>query len=101
MNPEKRFHTKETAQIEVYGHIGVLKANLKNLSKTGAFLEVSEGTYVPQKGDILNMTVQLGSLQRSHNLSAEVVWSEGAGLGICFINKDQVLERMMAKSSSF
>ncbi len=97
----KRFKTKETAQIEVYGHIGVLVASLKNLSQTGAFLEVSSGDYVPQKGDLLNMTVQLGSLQRTHNVTAEVIWSKGLGLGICFINKDEVLERMMAKGSSF
>ncbi|WP_415063282.1 PilZ domain-containing protein [Bdellovibrio sp.] len=97
----KRFKTKETAQIEVYGHIGILVASLKNLSQTGAFLEVSLGDYVPQKGDLLNMTVQLGSLQRTHNVTAEVIWSKGLGLGICFINKDEVLERMMAKGSSF
>lgn len=101
MNSAKRFLTKERAHIEVYGHIGILEAELKNLSITGAFLEVSQGNYVPQKGDLLNMTVKLGSLQRTHNMAAEVVWSKGLGLGICFINKDQVLERMMAKSSSF
>lgn len=97
----KRYLTKETAQIEVYGHIGVLVANLKNISQTGAFLEVQQGNYVPKKGDLLNMTVTLGDLKRTHNVSAEVVWSSDLGLGICFINKDEILERMMAKGSSF
>lgn len=101
MSAAKRYPTKETAHIEVYGHIGILVAHLKNLSQTGAFLEVSNGDYVPQKGDLLNMTVSLKDLQRTHNVSAEVVWSKGLGLGICFINKDQILERMMAKGSSF
>ncbi|WII72802.1 PilZ domain-containing protein [Bdellovibrio sp. 22V] len=101
MSTAKRYQTKETAQIEVYGHIGTLVANLKNLSQTGAFLEVAQGDYVPQKGDLLNMTVNLKSLRRTHNIAAEVVWSKGLGLGICFINKDEVLERMMAKSSGF
>ncbi|WP_295899058.1 PilZ domain-containing protein [uncultured Bdellovibrio sp.] len=101
MSTAKRYKTKETAQVEVYGHIGILVANLKNLSQTGAFLEVSQGDYVPQKGDLLNLTVNLTSLRRTHNVAAEVVWSKGLGLGICFIGKEQVLERMMAKGTSF
>lgn len=101
MSNAKRFQTVETAHIEVYGHVGILKANLKNLSATGAHLEVATGKYVPQKGDLLNMTVQLSSVRRTHNVCAEVVWTDGLGLGICFINKDQVLERMMAKGSGF
>lgn len=101
MSTAKRFQTNETAHIEIYGHLGVLEANLRNLSKTGAHLEVTTGKYTPKKGDLLNMTVKLGSLRRTHNVAAEVVWSDGVGLGICFINKDQVLERMMAKSNDF
>lgn len=97
----KRYPTQETAQLEVYGHIGTLVANIRNLSTSGAFLEVSEGDYVPKKGDLLSMTVKLSSLQREHNVSAEVVWSKAQGLGVCFINKGEVLERMMAKSSGF
>lgn len=98
----KRYPTKEVAHLEVYGHIGTLMANVRNLSTSGAFLEVvSQGDYVPQKGDLLSMTIKLSTLQREHNVSAEVVWSKDFGLGICFINKGEVLERMMAKSSGF
>lgn len=101
MSTAKRYSTKETAHVEVYGHIGILVTNLKNLSQTGAFLEVRQGDYIPKKGDLLNLTVNLTTLRRTHNVAAEVVWSKGLGLGICFINKDQVLERMMAKGTSF
>lgn len=101
MSTAKRFSTKEKAHLEVYGHIGTLIAKVTNLSQTGAFLEVSTGNYVPQKGDLLNMTVRLDTLRREHNIAAEVVWSRGLGVGICFINKGDVLERMMAKSTSF
>jgi hypothetical protein len=97
----KRFATREKANIEVYGHIGTLAARLRNLSETGAFLEVSHGDYVPQKGDLLNLTVELSTIRKTHNVAAEVVWSKGMGLGICFINKDEVLERMMAKAGAF
>ncbi|MFM6930470.1 MAG: PilZ domain-containing protein [Bdellovibrio sp.] len=94
----KRFKTKEKALIEVYGHIGTLAASLRNLSQTGACLEVSHGDYIPKKGDLLNLTVELKSLHRTHNMAAEVIWSKGMGLGICFIGKDEILERMMAKA---
>ena len=65
MDTAKRFQTKEKALIEVYGHIGTLGAHLRNLSQTGAFLEVSNGDYVPQKGDLLNLTVTLESLKKT------------------------------------
>lgn len=97
----KRFTTKELASIEIYGHVGALGAQLCNLSETGAFLKVSARGYLPQKGDLLNLTVRLDSLQKTHSVTAEVVWTVGVGLGICFINKDKVLERMMAKAVSF
>lgn len=101
MNTAKRFQTKETAHIEVYGHNGIVTAALRNISRTGAFLEVRKGEFVPKKGDLLSMTINLESVSRTHSVAAEVVWSNGLGLGICFINKEEVLERMMAKANSF
>ncbi|WP_413559963.1 PilZ domain-containing protein [Bdellovibrio sp. HCB209] len=97
----KRFQTKENAKLEVYGHIGKSAAEMRNLSATGAYLEVSQGDYIPKKGDLLNLTVELSSLKRVYNVAAEVVWSSGVGLGICFIHKDDILERMMAKAGVF
>ncbi|MEK2689982.1 PilZ domain-containing protein [Bdellovibrio sp. GT3] len=97
----KRFKTKENAKLEVYGHIGNSEAKMRNLSATGAYLEVNHGEYVPRKGDLLNLTVELNSLKRVYNVAAEVIWSNGLGLGICFIHKDDILERMMAKAGVF
>ena len=96
----KRHATKEKANIEVYGHRGILSASLRNLSGTGAFLEVAEGDYIPQKGDLVNVTVTLDRINRTHNVDAQVIWSKGMGMDICFISKDEVLERMMAKTNA-
>ncbi|MNS78950.1 PilZ domain protein [compost metagenome] len=96
----KRHATKEKANIEVYGHRGILQASLKNLSGTGAFLEVAQGDYIPQKGDLVNVTVNLDRINRTHNVDAQVIWCKGMGLGVCFISKDEVLERMMAKTNA-
>lgn len=97
----KRYVTREQAHVEIYGHIGIVSAQLRNLSQTGAFLEIAKGGYVPKKGDLLSLTVKLDTLKKSHNVAAEVIWSKGLGMGICFISKDEVLERMMAKTSGF
>jgi len=94
----KRYQTQETAQIEVYGHAGLIVARMKDISQTGARLEVARGGYNPQIGDLLNLTVTLNSLNRRHNFSAEVVWQNDGLLGVCFISKDAILEKMMAKN---
>ncbi|MGZ3769654.1 MAG: PilZ domain-containing protein [Bdellovibrio sp.] len=98
----KRYNTNEKAQVEVMGRMGVLVANLRNISQTGAFLEVRQGSYIPKKGDFLNVTVDLADLQRTHKVAAEVIWSNGLGVGICFINnKEDILEKVIAKGTDF
>lgn len=93
----KRFSTKENAEIEVYGQGSYLTAFLKNLSKTGARFEVSEGGFLPKKGDLLNLTVKLDKIKKTHNLAAQVVWTQGQAMGVCFVSREEVFERMMAK----
>ncbi|HPI39606.1 MAG TPA: PilZ domain-containing protein [Pseudobdellovibrionaceae bacterium] len=94
---ETRFDTKELAIIEVYGKMGKAPAQLKNISKTGAFLELNHTKILPQKGDILQITVQLKELRKERTLSAEVVWNQGFSLGIQFLAKDQVVSKLMNK----
>ncbi len=97
----KRFKTSEKAQFEVYGQTGTILGLLKNLSTTGAFLEFSSESYIPKNGDLLNLTIRLESLKKGHNVAAEVIWSNQTGVGICFVQRDEILERMMAKVSRF
>jgi hypothetical protein len=101
MNHTTRFKTNETAQVEIFGQSGAYRVFVRNLSKTGAFLEFLNASFIPNEGDILNITVRLPAVKKIHRITAEVVWKKGLGLGVCFINKDEVLERIMAKSNSF
>ncbi len=94
---ETRFYTKEIAIVEVYGKMGKAPALLKNISKTGAFLELNHSKILPQKGDILQITVQLKELQKERKFSAEVIWNQGFSLGIQFLAKDQVVSKLMNK----
>ncbi len=96
---QKRFFTQELAHVQVYGRMGNLVSKMKNVSTTGAFLELSQGEYVPQKGDIIHVTVHLHSISKSRNFDAEVIWHQGLGFGIQFIKKDELVEKMMTKNT--
>jgi len=95
----RRFQTLETVHVEVYGRMGTLMARMRNLSSTGAFLELSNGEYIPQNGDFLHVTVNLYSVGKSHSFDAEVVWNRGLGFGVNFIKKEQLLDKMLQKST--
>jgi hypothetical protein len=96
---QKRFSTLEMAHVQVYGRMGNLVSKLKNVSSSGAFLELTQGEYVPQQGDIIHVTVHLHSINRSRAFDAEVKWNDGLGFGVHFIKKDQLVEKMMTKNA--
>lgn len=83
--------------IEVYGRMGKLTAKMKNLSLTGAYLQLMEGGYVPSKGDVIHAVVQLRTLRRTRSFDAEVVWMSGLGFGINFLRKQDVVDRMFTQ----
>lgn len=97
----KRFLTKEHAQLEIYGRLGKIYCRLTNLSQTGAFLEIVNAKYTPKPGELLRMTILLRQVNKTHTLDAEIVWSKGLGLGITFIKKDQLFEKLSARPPSF
>lgn len=95
--PAQRFPTKEKAAIEIYGKSGHLVANVKNLSNTGACLELDQNGGALMKGDLLKLTVRLKNLRREHKVNAEVVWSDGKKMGIQFIKSNELVDKMISK----
>lgn len=95
----QRYPTSEIAHIEIYGRMGKAVARMKNLSATGAFLELQNGGYVPRPGDLLRATVHLASVGRSRSVDAEVVWNDGLGFGVSFLKKPELLERMFQRNA--
>ncbi len=93
----KRYATQELARIEVYGHNSFMTARMKNLSSTGAFFEISQASFLPKAGDLINVTVRLNTLAKERHVSAEVVWTKGLGLGVCFVSKEEALEKMFLR----
>lgn len=96
----ERYMTQERAYLEIFGRMGTLIAEMKNLSLTGAFLEIIQGDYIPQKGDIIRVTVPLESLGRTHSVNAEVVWGKSLGVGICFLNRQETMTKMLTNSGT-
>lgn len=90
----RRFVTQELAHIEIYGKNGRIMTKMSNLSMTGAFFEVISPNFTFKKGDIARVTVNLKSLNRTHIVDCEVVWSKGLGVGVQFLKRDELQEKL-------
>ncbi len=97
-DPKKRFATLEIIALEVYGQMGEHVAKMKNLSKSGAFLEVVKGPFAPEKGDLIRMKITLSSIQKTHQVDAEVIWTQEKKFGVSFVKKEELVEKMLSKS---
>ena len=99
-NAPKRFPTKENAQIQVYGRAGTVHCRMANLSATGALLEINNVKSMPKRGDIIRITIALRQLNKSHTLDAEIVWCKGSGIGISFIKRDQIYDKLAQRTAN-
>jgi hypothetical protein len=94
----ERYLTQEKAYLEIFGRMGTLIAEMKNLSISGAFLEIVQGDYIPKKGDLVRVTIPLESLGRTHSVNAEIIWGKSLGVGVCFLNRQETMTKMLAGS---
>jgi hypothetical protein len=95
----RRFETREKAAIEIYGKSGVIYADLKNLSKTGACIECRIEGLPLIKGDLIRMTVTLEQLRKSYLINAEVIWANGPISGLTFLQPKKLVEKLVEKGS--
>lgn len=92
-----RYPTKEKAAVEVYGKNLGMVAQLRNLSVSGACLECHDQSLDLSQGDLIRMTIDLKALNKKHRLNAEVVWVEGKSVGVNFVPREKVLEKLAEK----
>ena len=90
-----RYPTQEKASVEIYGRLGHFIADVKNVSETGACLELAEESPELQAGDLLRMTIVLRFLKRRHDLKAQVVWKKGNRTGVNFLKTTQFFEKII------
>jgi hypothetical protein len=98
MEVAKRFQTNENAVVEFYNKPGAMTASLVNMSSTGACLQwhYPEGDFL-EKGALIKITIMLGSLKKSHYLTAEVVWNKRGRLGICFVKPSELMSKVIRR----
>lgn len=90
----KRFVTQELAHIEIYGHPGRTLTKLGNLSASGAYLEILSPQFSIKKNDLVRITINLRSLNRIHTLDCEVIWTKGLGVGVQFLKREELQEKL-------
>ncbi len=93
----ERYETNEKATMQVIGKMGFVNADVKNISRTGACLEWNSDSFFLQKGDLINVTIQLMSLKRKYNVNAQVVWKVGKRTGVQFVTSETVMSKLVKK----
>lgn len=99
--PARRFLTQELAQIEVFGKEGKVLTKMANVSVTGAFFEIINSNVIPKKDDLVRITINLRAVNRTHIIDAQIVWAKGLGLGVEFLNRNEVnikLSKLLSKT---
>lgn len=90
----RRHTTQELAHIEIYGQAGRILSKMGNLSRSGALFEVMNANSSFKKGDLARVTVRLKSLNKIHVVDCEIVWSKGPSVGVQFLNKDELQDKL-------
>ena len=100
----KRYLTNEKALIEMIKDGKQIGSDMYNLSRSGAYFEFDhKDNFKFNTGDVVRMTVSLDTVQRSHDLSAKIMWttqrgrySGRQGVGLKFIKGDEVYKQLLS-----
>lgn len=90
MRQAKRYQTNEQVSIQIVGKLSYFSARIENLSETGAALQMMSGSFLFTKRTLLKLTLNLGSIGKSYEIFAKVVWIKNTLVGVKFINKSEV-----------
>lgn len=95
-----RYLTDQTISVFSDVKSGRMKAQMKNLSISGAFFETDETGLPLKNGELLRISILVGS-QKEYVFDCKLVWQKpmnAAGLmgfGVAFVNKDEVYEALL------
>jgi hypothetical protein len=80
-----RHPTNETAEMQIDGIRGTYVCNLKNLSKGGAYLELTRALNI-RIGDTVILKINLEKVNRVYSVRARIAWIQSPGLGVEFLS---------------
>jgi|GEM_PF-3303973 len=101
--PERsiRYSTEEILNIEIYGsNQSPIIAVMRNISKSGAFVEIGQSSSRPSKGQFIRGVINLDSIGKSRIFNGEVIWVNEDGFGISFMRKEELVQKIMSKVSA-
>lgn len=95
---EQRYRAYAKVKCQKYGSgYGALMI-LKNISKSGARLNLITAASQFFKGDLLRLIVELEGVKRNHIVNAEVVWSKEGALGVSFLTPDNFMIKNLTRN---
>jgi len=92
-----RYETNERVIVTPIGAQKALSSRLKNLSHSGACIEIKTGNHSFRSGDLVALTILLSKVEKTHYLSAEVVWVRENQLGLRFVFWHQFKSKVLGQ----
>lgn len=92
---EPRYNTYAKVRCQKYGSGSASLMILKNISKSGARLNLITSTSEFLRGDILRLVVELDTVNRNRIVNAEVKWTRGGAVGVSFLHPDSVVTKLL------
>lgn len=97
----RRFDTEQSALLESYQRDFVVQSRIENISRGGVFIRGPLEDL--SRGDLLRVNFNLDELNKTHTMSAKVVWTEGRvdenerTAGLQFMSKEDVYSQLLNK----
>ncbi len=95
-----RYQTDQAVQILSEFFEGQITAIMKNLSKSGAYLESDPGVFSISPGDIVKVAIETTSSKKQYIFDVKIVWSKQRtdgtlGYGVTFVNREEVYNSLL------
>jgi len=95
----RRFETDQSALLESYQRDFVVQSKIENISRGGVFIRGPLEDL--SRGDLLRVNFNLDELNKTHTMSAKVVWTDGnvdeseRTAGLQFMTKEDIYSQLL------
>lgn len=98
---EERYRAYAKVRCHKYGSGYGAIMILKNISHSGARLNLITAASQFLKGDVLRLVVELDAVNRHHVVNAEVMWSKEGALGVSFLSsKHEIMAKLLNRPNT-
>ncbi len=95
-----RYATHQVVELKSPNSATPMKAVMKNLSITGAYLESNDRSFEIKTGDMLKIEVLLGDSKKEYSFDVKVVWlkameDDTRSFGVTFVESDDIYNSLL------